>query len=99
MNKEPKQSGVPRHQYSAQFKEQALARALKDGVKQAALDLGITESALYAWRAKSNETGQPFETQQLNQAEFARLKRENARLNQENEFLKKAAAYFAKESK
>jgi transposase-like protein len=33
------------------------------------------------------------------QAENARLKRELARLSEEHEFLKKAAAYFAKESK
>ncbi len=33
------------------------------------------------------------------QEELRRLQRENARLSQENEFLKKAAAYFAKESR
>ena len=32
-------------------------------------------------------------------AELARLKREVSRLSQENQFLKKAAAYFAKEPK
>lgn len=52
---------------------------------------------LYSWQAKSRQTGQPFEEQKLQQAEIARLKRENARLEEEVAFLKKAAAYFAKQ--
>jgi len=90
---------VVRNQYSAQFKEQALERADKDGVAKAAKDLGLAESMLYNWRAKRRQTGQPFEDQKLQQAELARLKRENARLEEEVAFLKKAAAYFAKQPK
>lgn len=52
---------------------------------------------LYSWQAKSRQTGQSFEEQKLQQAEIARLKRENARLEEEVAFLKKAAAYFAKQ--
>jgi transposase-like protein len=51
---------------------------------------------LYNWVAKSRQTGQPFEDQKLQHAELARLRRENARLEQELAFVKKAAAYFAK---
>jgi transposase len=54
---------------------------------------------LYSWRSKRRQTGQPFEEQKLQQAEVARLKRENTRLEEEVTFLKKAAAYFAKLSK
>lgn len=90
---------VVRNNYTAQFKEQALARADKDGAPKAAQDLGLAESMLYNWRAKRNQTGRSFEEQKLQQAELVRLKRENARLEEEVAFLKKAAAYFAKQPK
>jgi|SRR5574343_158191 len=86
-----------RKQYTPQFKEQALERAKQDGVPKAAKDLGIAQAMLYSWQAKSRQTGQSFEEQKLQQAEIARLKRENARLEEEVAFLKKAAAYFAKQ--
>ena len=82
--------------YTSQFKEQALERTDRDGVPKVAQDLGLAEATLYAWKAKRRQTGQPFEDQKLQQAELARLKRENARLEEEVAFLKKAAAYFAK---
>lgn len=88
-----------RKRYSPQFKEQALERAARDGVAKAAQDLGIAEAMLYSWRAKRKQTGQSFEFQKLQQAEMAQLKRELARLEEENAFLKKAAAYFAKQPK
>lgn len=87
---------TPRKQYTPQFKEQALERAEKDGVAKAAQDLGLAEALLYSWRTKRRQTGQSFEDQKLQQAELSRLKRENARLEEEVAFLKKAAAYFAK---
>lgn len=86
-----------RNQYTPQFKEQALERAKQDGVPKVAKDLGIAQAMLYNWQAKSRQTGQSFEEQKLQQAEIARLKRENARLEEEVAFLKKAAAYFAKQ--
>lgn len=97
MKLKKKQSAVVRKQYTPQFKEQALELAEKSGVVKAAADLGIAEAMLYAWRGKRRQTGQPFEEQKLQQAELARLKRENARLGDEVAFLKKAAAYFAKQ--
>ncbi len=88
-----------RKQYSREFKQQALQRAERDGVAQAAQDLGLQEGQLYAWRAKVKREGQTSEEQRLLQSEHARLKREVARLEEENAFLKKAAAYFAKQPK
>ena len=84
--------------YSPQFKDQAVERAEKVGVPQAAKDLGIAESLLYSWRAKQKQGGTPLEHQKLQQAEMARLKREVDRLALENAFLKKVAQYFTKES-
>jgi transposase len=86
-----------RTRHSADFKEQALLRAEKDGVAQAAKDLNLTPSQIYAWRQRKQLTALTTDEQRLQQAEIARLKREVARLKDEAEFLKKAAAYFAKE--
>jgi len=99
--KTQKESTTPvvRNKYTAQFKEQALERADRDGIPKVTQDLGLAESMLYSWRSKCRQTGQPFEEQKLQQAEVARLKRENMRLEEEVTFLKKAAAYFAKLSK
>lgn len=86
----------PRKQYSPEFKKQALERAQKDGVAAAARDLGLKEGQLYAWRQKQRLEGLTTEEQKLQHAELARLKRDLSRLEEENAFLKKAAAYFAK---
>ena len=86
----------PRNQYSPEFKKQALGRAEKDGVTATARDLNLNEGQLYAWRQKQRLEGLTGEDQKLQQGELARLKRDLARLEEENAFLKKAAAYFAK---
>jgi transposase len=88
---------IVRKKYSSEFKEQALARVEQDGIVKAARDLGLSESVLYSWRIKKRQSGKSFEIQKLEQSELNRLKRENTRLQLENAFLKKAAAYFAKE--
>lgn len=99
MNEKSTIQRAPRKKYSPQFKDQALERTSKDGVRQAAKDLGLPEPMLYSGRAKQRQTGKPHEEHKLQQAELSRLKREVARLEDENSFLKKAAAYFAKEPK
>jgi transposase len=88
---------LARRQHSSQFKQLAVDRSEKESVATVAADLGISEAQLYSWRHKRLQAGKGFEEQQLQQAEMARLKRENARLEEELAFLKKAAAYFAKQ--
>jgi len=88
-----------KQRHSAEFKQQALARAEKDGVAVAAKDLNLHASQLYAWRQRKRLDVLTGDEQRLMQAENARLKRELARISEEHEFLKKAAAYFAKGSK
>lgn len=56
---------IVRNKYTAQFKEQALERADRDGIPTVAKDLGLAESMLYSWRAKRRQTGKPFEDQKL----------------------------------
>ena len=84
-----------RKRYSDEFKDQALKRAERDGVGLVAQDLGIAETQIYAWRRKRQIEGTVTEAQRLKEAEVARLKRDMARLEEENAFLKKASAYFA----
>ena len=72
---------IVRNKYTAQFKEQALERADRDGIPKVAQDLGLAEAMLYAWRTKRRHTGKPFEDQKLQQAELARLEDEVAFLN------------------
>lgn len=88
-----------RNQYSPEFKKQVLDKAEKEGIAATARDLNLKESQLYGWRQKRRLEGLTTEEQKLSQSELARLKREMARLEEENTFLKKAAAYFAKQPK
>jgi len=88
-----------RKRFSAEFKQQALLRAVKDGIPETARELGLEPAQLYAWRARAQQLGVDTEVQRMQQAEAARLKREVARLEEEVAFLKKAAAYFAKQPK
>ena len=99
MNKTKSGAKVERKRFSSEFKQQALLRAVKDGVPAAARDLGLEPAQLYAWRAKTQQQGEDAELQRVQQAETARLKREVARLEEEVAFLKKATAYFAKQPK
>lgn len=94
-----------RKTFTREFKFEAL-RLLESGEKKAAdlaRELGVPRNRLYKWReqlaVKGNDSAFPGEGRRRGQdAELAALKRENVRLQDENEILKKAARYFAKES-
>ena len=96
-----KKSGAKaeRKRFSAEFKQQALLRAVRDGIPAVARELGLEPAQLYGWRAKAQQQGEDAEAQRLQQSETARLKREVARLEEEVAFLEKAATYFAKQPK
>ena len=85
-----------RNQYTAEFKASALARCIREGVSVTARDLDLPESMLYAWRKKAEQSASVSESDRVQSAEIARLKRAVTALEEENSFLKKAAAYFAK---
>lgn len=94
-----------RKTFTREFKLQAL-QLLERGEKNAAdlaRELGVPRNRLYKWReqlvAKGADSVFPGHGRQHGtEAELAALKRENARLKEENDILKKAARYFAKES-
>jgi transposase len=93
-----------RPSYTKEFKFEAV-RLLERGDKSAAdlaRELGIRRNQLYKWQeqvsAKGRDEAFPGHGRQAGAAaELARLKREVARLEEENVILKKAAVYFAKE--
>ena len=95
---------MKRQQFSREFKLEAI-RLLEQGdkpVSALARDLGVPRNRLYKWKAEVDSHGEeafPGHGRRPESiAELERLKRDNARLKQENEILKKAAKYFAKES-
>ena len=84
-----------------EFRQRAveLARAGAAPVAKIAKDLGISESCLRNWMAQADadENGGPKLTS-AEKKELSELRRKNRLLEQENEILRRAAAYFAREN-
>ena len=92
---------IPKQEYTAEFKEQAVKRADEVGsIGRAAEELGLVEQTLRNW-VKAAKAGKlnPAGAKQISpeQMELSRLRSKVARLEMELEITKKAAAYFAKE--
>jgi transposase len=92
-----------RRTFSPEFKEETVALVLDQGmsVSQVARDLDIGQTVLRNWvkQAKVDRGDNPggaLTTEE--KEELRRLRRENKRLKQEREILKKAAVFFAKET-
>lgn len=92
-----------RRSFSAEFKREAveLTRDADISVAQVARDLGIRPNLLTRWRREIDEMGRTAfgGRGSPRDEEVARLKRENARLKKERDFLRDAATFFARESK
>ena len=89
-----------RQQYDDEFRKNTvkLSYATSKTIKTLADDLGIHPSLIYRWRKVYTEQGD--KTKVVDQQDsLRRLQLENAELKMENEMLKKAAAYFAKNLK
>ena len=69
-------------------------------LQQVAAELGVHANQLRGWRNEHLAAGsaEALSRQKAEAAELARLKRENKRLEQEDELLKRAAAFFAREA-
>jgi transposase len=88
--------------YMAEFKESAVKLAIesKRPIAQLAKELGVTKTSLYNWVGKYSRPKEPMiRTDEHLYDELKRLKKELAIVTQERDLLKKAAAYFAKESR
>ncbi len=92
---------MPKQAYTAEFKELAVKR-VKDGESIAAVvkELGLGDRTLRNWikaaaEGKLKGAGSKGVTPEA--MELSRLRAEVARLKRENEIIKKAAAYFARD--
>jgi len=92
-----------RRAFTAGFKADAvrLCRAGDRTIGQVSKDLGLTETALREWvKRAAVDAGKPGEGEltTAERTELSELRRKVKRLEMEREILKKAAAFFAKES-
>ena len=93
-----------RKHYSRQFKTDAVKLVTEQdfNVSEAARNLGIHHSSLRRWKRELESDGnQAFPGKgnlSAEKQELDRLRKENKRLRMEREILKKATAFFAKES-
>ena len=94
----------PYQTYTKEFKLEALRlmEASDRPASEVAMELGIRRNLLYKWREQmankgdvaSPKKGRPKKS---DQSETSKLQAEIKRLREENEILKKAAVFFAKE--
>jgi transposase len=85
--------------YSPEFRAEAIrrVRVSSDPIAVIARDLGISEWTLRHW-LKATEPLPAVSVTTDERTELAQLRKENARLRMEREILKKATAFFVKES-
>lgn len=98
---------LPRQVYTREFRQQAVELVTREGLSlaEASRRLSLSPKTLTNWVRRAQNGGSPDGaaptprrevTEQ--EAELSRLRRENAELRMERDILKKASAYFAKES-
>jgi|TARA_B110000902_G_C14290163_1_gene580529 transposase len=94
----------PYNTYPKEFKLEAL-RLMKESNKptsEIAMELGIRRNQLYKWKEQMTKKGDVASAKKgrpkkEDQSELTSLRQELTRLKEENEILKKAAVFFAKE--
>lgn len=87
--------------YPPEFRREAvqLARSAGRSIAQVARDLGVSNQTLRTWIKQADvDAGKREGLTTDEREELRRLRRENRTLLQEREILKKAAAFFARES-
>jgi transposase len=87
--------------FTPEFKEQAARQVVDTSrpIAQVARELGINDTTLGFWvkAYRKKLAGQPLPPDMPHQERIRELERRNRELEMENAFLKKAAAYFARE--
>ena len=91
-----------RKKYTEEFKLSAVKMIVEQGrsVREVAQNLDVNETTLHSWKRKamSEETESPGKLTSKDE-EIRRLRRELANAKKDQEILKKAAAYLAKNQK
>jgi transposase-like protein len=97
--------GIPRGKYTKEFREEAVKLITEEKLSypEAGRRLQLAPTTIMNWvkaskAGKLGEIGKNYRPLTEVEIELARVKKENATLKMECEILKKAAAYFAKES-
>ena len=89
-----------RRRFTAEFEARAVERLLEGGkpLSEIATELGLSPGQLGSWRTEHLAAGsaEALAAREAEQAETLRPKRENKRLEEEVEILRKAAAFFAR---
>jgi len=96
---------IPNGRYTKEFREEAARLVIENGLStgEAATRLSLPKSTLEAWvrAAKAGKLGDVGKNRRPLtevEVELAKVKRELIIVKMERDILKKAAAYFAKES-
>ena len=97
--------GVPQGRYTKEFREEAVKLVTEENISlpEAARRLSLAPSTLGNWvkaykSGKLGDIGKDRKPLTEIEMELARFRKENAELKMERDILKKAAAYFARES-
>ena len=92
--------GSPGTRYSKEFEAEAVSQVIDRGysVREVAKRIGVSEYSLYRWVKRARRQDEQSSDSADLAAENARLKLELKRAQEERDILRKAAAYFAKES-
>ena len=92
---------ISRSAYTAEFKELAVKRVKAgEAIPATAKELGLSDQTLRNWVKAADAgklNGASAKVVTAEAMELSRLRAENAKLKRENEIIKKAAAYFAKD--
>ena len=97
--------GVPQGRYTKEFREEAVKLVTEErlSVPEAGRRLSLAPSTIANWinaskAGKLDDIGKSYRPLTEIEMELARVKKENAEIRMERDILKKAAAYFARES-
>jgi transposase-like protein len=89
-----------RRRYTAEFKAAAVARLEEPGetLSSVAQALGVAATQVKTWRLEQQAAGsaEAVARRRAEAAELQQLRRDNKRLQEENEILRKASAFFAR---
>lgn len=97
--------GISQGRYTKEFRQEAVKLVIEEKLSwgKAGRRLSLAPTTIGSWvkayqEGKLGEIGKTYRPLTEVEMELARVKKENSTLKMENEILKKAAAYFARES-